>query len=342
MCSMAGTTMLSTKLPSPFSSAGSSLRSTGCPTNFSVTAISPSLHLRPGRLAGGVEDRLHDVVVAGAATEVALERVADLLLGGVRVLDQIARRREHHPGGAEAALEAVVAAERLLDRVQLAVGRHPLDRRDRSPVDLRGEERARFHRLPVEQDRARSAGRGVAADVGPGEPEGLPEEVHEERARLDVRLARDPVDGDRHVGHGSPFPTGGTSNRRPGPRARASPSEGNDYGSGQLPASARLASSAEQSVPVPRIVAEGRRPDPWRRIQKHSPVSALALPVHDPSAASTLTTSGSFELWSGSISRRSSSSASSARRSRVASPSVPPSTWTRSAAAATLRRFDCV
>ncbi len=31
------------------------------------------LRLRPGRLAGGVEDRLHDVVVAGATTEVALE-----------------------------------------------------------------------------------------------------------------------------------------------------------------------------------------------------------------------------------------------------------------------------
>ncbi len=32
------------------------------------------------------------------------------------------------------------------------------------------------------------------------------------------------------------------------------------------------------------------------RIQKHSPVSALAEPVHAPWVASTLTTSGSFEL----------------------------------------------
>src|ERR687897_151525 len=207
-CTMPGSVRLSTKLPCPVMSEASSLRRTDVPTNFSVIAISPPSGLRAGHLTGGVEDRLHDVVVAGAAAEVPLEGLAHLFVGRVRVLPQVAGRRHDHARCAVAALEAVVAMERLLDRMQLPVGRQPLDRRDLPAVDLHGEQVARFDGLAVHQDGARAARRGIASDVGPGEPEGLPEEVHEERARLDVRLARDPVDGDRHVGHGSPFPTG--------------------------------------------------------------------------------------------------------------------------------------
>src|SRR5262245_5341575 len=204
-CTMPGRIMLSTKLPCPRSSDASSLRRTGCPTTFSVTAISAPLCLRPGRLAGGIEDRLHDVVIAGATAQVPLERVANLLLRRARVLLQVARRGHHHPGRAEPALQPVAATEGILDRVQFSVGGEPLDRGDLAPVGLRGEQRARFHRLAVAQDGARAARGGVAPDVGTGEAERLPEEVHEERPRFDVRLASDPVDGDRHVGQGSPL-----------------------------------------------------------------------------------------------------------------------------------------
>ena len=47
-------------------------------------------------------------------------------------------------------------------------------------------------------------------------------------------------------------------------------------GSGQPEGVADLASSAEQSVPVPRTVC----PRASIRIQKQSPVSALVVPVH--------------------------------------------------------------
>ena len=76
------------------------------------------------------------------------------------------------------------------------------------------------------------------------------------------------------------------------------------------------------------------------RTQKHSPVSALAEPVHAASVASTLTTSGSFELWSGSISSRSSTSPSVASGLRSASASEPRQAEP-SAASAALRRFAC-
>ena len=112
-----------------------------------------------------------DVVVAGAAAEVALEPVADLLLGRVRVLLQQRDRRHDEARRAEAALQRVLLVERLLHRVQLAVRGEALDRRHLAAVGLHGEHRARLHRLAVEQHRARAAGGRVAADVRPLEPE---------------------------------------------------------------------------------------------------------------------------------------------------------------------------
>src|ERR1700760_331099 len=83
-------------------------------------------------------DRLDDVVIAGAAADVAVERLADLLLARLRVVGEQLHRRHHHPGRAEAALQAVAFAKRRLHRMQLAVLGQALDRRDRAALDLRG------------------------------------------------------------------------------------------------------------------------------------------------------------------------------------------------------------
>src|SRR5215218_3216397 len=59
------------------------------------------LHRRRSLADGG-----HDVVVTGAPTEVALERVPDLAIGRLRVpIEQVGGRHDH-ARGAEAALEA--------------------------------------------------------------------------------------------------------------------------------------------------------------------------------------------------------------------------------------------
>ena len=67
-------------------------------------------------------------------------------------------------------------------------------------VHLDGEARARFHGDAVEEHRAGAALAGVAADLGAGEPGELADEVHEQRARLDVPLVGAAVDrqSDRH------------------------------------------------------------------------------------------------------------------------------------------------
>src|SRR3954471_9338829 len=203
--SIPGRLMLSTYFARPVISSGSSFRSCRVPMTFvvrSVTAISPPL-----RVCRGLHG-LDDVVIAGAAAEVALEPVADLVVRRVRMLLQEARRRHDHPGRAVAALQRVVLLERALHRVQLAVRRETLDRRDLVAVRLDGEQRARLHRLAVEMDGASTAGRRVAADVRAGEVQLLAQRVDEELPGLDLELSANAVDGDRDVSHCEPFSRG--------------------------------------------------------------------------------------------------------------------------------------
>ena len=159
---------------------------------------------RPGSRAapGGRElDRLDDVVVPGAAAEVALEPDADLLLRRVRILGEQRDARHHEPGRAVAALEAVQLVERLLHRMQLAAPGEALDGRHLAPVGLHGEHGAGLDGLAVEQHGARAARRGVAADVRSLQAELVAQEVREQLARLDVGLAAVAVDDDRYLSH---------------------------------------------------------------------------------------------------------------------------------------------
>src|SRR5687767_8375545 len=91
--------------------------------------------------AGGLLDGLHDVHVAGAATQVATDPFADLVLGGIRVLAEQPGGLHDHPGGAEAALEAVLVPERLLERVESGAVGEALDGPDLAAVGLDGEHR---------------------------------------------------------------------------------------------------------------------------------------------------------------------------------------------------------
>src|ERR1700758_2955927 len=85
------------------------ISSTACDTGACGTGSA-----LPPQLGGRPQHRLHDVLVAGAAAEVAGQRPADVLLGGVRVLVQQGLGRHHHAGRAEPALQAVLLAEALL------------------------------------------------------------------------------------------------------------------------------------------------------------------------------------------------------------------------------------
>src|ERR671910_3023211 len=96
--SIPGSVMLSVQLARPVTRAGSSLRSTPPPTNFSgawVTLFPPLGRRVLGHLVLVLLDELHslhDVLVASAAAQIPFQAFPDLLLRRVRVLLQQADR----------------------------------------------------------------------------------------------------------------------------------------------------------------------------------------------------------------------------------------------------------
>src|SRR6476619_2999582 len=77
--------------------------------------------------SGGLLDRLDDVHVARATTEVAADALPDLGFVGVRVLGQEPGGLHDHPRGAEPALQTVLIPERLLERVERRLAGHAFD-----------------------------------------------------------------------------------------------------------------------------------------------------------------------------------------------------------------------
>src|SRR5262249_21042642 len=111
----------------------SSLRRTAAPIPVAPMASSRRVRfgvLLLGRLlrrrraashgAGAGRDRLDDVVIAGAAAQIAVELVADgLLVELVALAAHDVERRHDHAGGAEAALQPVILAEGFLHGMEL-------------------------------------------------------------------------------------------------------------------------------------------------------------------------------------------------------------------------------
>ena len=124
--------------------------------------------------------------------------MANLLLGRLGIALQHLVRGHDHAGGTEAALQAVLLPEPLLDRVQVAVLGEALDRGDLDAVALHGEEVAGLHGLAVHEDGAGAALAGVAPDVGAGEPDQLANIVDEQESRLHFVAVRLAVDGHLH------------------------------------------------------------------------------------------------------------------------------------------------
>src|SRR4051812_567491 len=161
--------------------------------------------LLPSRGAGrgvrGVLDGVHDVLIAGAAAEIARDALANLVLARLRVIGKEIRGAHDHPRRTEAALQAVLLPESCLQRMQLAASCQALDRDHSGAVSLNGEHRARFNGAVFDQHGTRAALARVAADVRPGQVQLLAEEVHQQRARLDVRLAHLTVNSQRDLCH---------------------------------------------------------------------------------------------------------------------------------------------
>src|SRR5579883_3066459 len=122
--SMSGSSTSSTNSAWPLSSRASSLRGMGAP-NCRVAMQSP---LEP---IGGELHGIDDVLIAGAAAQVARQRFADLRLVGRRRLVEEGLHRHQDAGRAVAALQTMAGAHRFLQRMQMiSLGGQPLDGHD--------------------------------------------------------------------------------------------------------------------------------------------------------------------------------------------------------------------
>src|SRR5215211_2152179 len=141
--------------------------------------------------AGCVED----LRVAGAATEISRQGLADLVVARCRVPREQIRGRDDQPGRAEAALHRARLSERLLHRMQLPFVGEALDRDDVVAVGLRRQHEARTDELAVEEHGARPAFALLASVLRAREAEALAQREEQALALADFRRARLAVDG---------------------------------------------------------------------------------------------------------------------------------------------------
>src|SRR3989441_13002086 len=124
-------------------------------------------------------DGFVDLDVTGAAAEVARERLLD------RVARRTRARREECLGGEEerrcaiAALRGAELGEGLLERMERAARRHPLDRLDPAPGAGEAEHQTGEDRRGVEQHGTGAALAQLAAVLGAREPQVLPQHLEQ-------------------------------------------------------------------------------------------------------------------------------------------------------------------
>jgi hypothetical protein len=125
-------------------------------------------------------------VIARAATKVALDAVADLLLTGVVVLPEERNRTHDHARSAESTLEAMALPEAFLDGIEFISVRDPLNGLHRSTVCLDREHGARLDGSTVDDDRACAAVAGVTTNMCSCESKVLAQIVNKKRSRFNV------------------------------------------------------------------------------------------------------------------------------------------------------------
>ena len=117
------------------------------------------------------------------------------------------------PGGAVAALEGVPPDEGVLQRMQVIAVNQALYGRDVGPIARDGQGQAGVRPAPVDEDGARAALAVVAALLGPGQPQALPEQVEQRHAGVDGQLVFGAVDAQGDFAHPPDgYPLGSTAN----------------------------------------------------------------------------------------------------------------------------------
>src|SRR5216683_6378315 len=175
---------------------GSSLRRTEWPkpwitgaagaSGMGVTQLLRTHRGLAAQLRRPVLNGFDDVDVARAAAQIARNTPPDFLLGRARLRLQHCFGGHDHARCAEATLQAMLLPEAVLKRVKRAVLLQTFDGFDLTAIRLDREQGARLDVLTVENDRARPAVRGVAANMRARQVQVLSDEVDQQQARFDL------------------------------------------------------------------------------------------------------------------------------------------------------------
>ncbi len=149
--------------------------------------------------------RLEDLLVAGAAADVAAEPLLDLLVAHEGVGADGAGRRHHHARDAIAALAGAGLVEGLLENAHLAGPGQVLHRLDGRALHLGGRHEARLHQHAVDEHRARAALARPAAFLGAGQVQVVAQEIQQPQVGLRGAPHLAAVDGqfNLEIGHRS-------------------------------------------------------------------------------------------------------------------------------------------
>src|SRR5262249_24694828 len=132
----------------------------------SSAAAAPRRPPRSAPLCRRSGDGIDDLIVADAATEIAGNGLADVVLRWMRGGVKQCLCGKHEAGRAKAALGAAAVNERLLDRVQVRAAPETLDGQDVVTGSLLREDQVGIDRPAVDKHRAGAAVAVAAALLG--------------------------------------------------------------------------------------------------------------------------------------------------------------------------------
>src|SRR5437764_2188597 len=207
--SMPGIAKSSAKRVSPVTLPSASTRRSGFPSTLKGRGSLPAIGRSPvdggkkrrrsrlaaQRAASGF-DGVEDLEVAGAAADLARERLGDLAPRRARIAIEEPLRRDQHPGRAIAALRGAMVGETLLQRVELGTLAQALDGGRASSGALHGGDQAGENQLAIEDHGAGPAFTELAAVLGARQAEVFPQHLEERLVGLDDEITRLAVDGE--------------------------------------------------------------------------------------------------------------------------------------------------
>src|SRR5215471_3599992 len=131
----------------------------------------------------------------------AAEDIADFILGRMGISRKVIRKRHQDARGAEAALQRMVLLERLLQRVERAVGGcERLDGGHAAPLRLHRKREAAAHRHAIDQHRAASAYAVFATNMSAGGANDMAQEIGQQEPRLGIPGNGAAVEGEGDAG----------------------------------------------------------------------------------------------------------------------------------------------